>query len=194
MPVINVVVYSLLSFSCWEESSKRWTGLNLSITCSATDIRSPLCGRREERGDCWWTAPRSWWWDSCKGCFPWFTSLLVFPVQSYREAWRLCRTGLLMFHPLNVWKVQWFLNSFVPLCHLISKVCWPTDKCEVLRTGNSKIDIHSFMLCGHVPIKLKSRAMPLSSICRLLSFVFPRIHESRNCMTGRCIVSWPNST
>lgn len=37
--------------SCWEESSKRWTGLNSNIACSATDIRTPTCGLRRERGD-----------------------------------------------------------------------------------------------------------------------------------------------
>lgn len=81
---------------------------------------------------------------------------LFFLCRATEKLEALCRIGLLMFHPLNVWKVQWFLNSFVPLCRLISKVYWPTDKCTASRTGNSKIDIHSFMLCGHVPIKLKS--------------------------------------
>lgn len=30
---------------------KRWTGLNSNITCSATDIWTPMCGLRKERGD-----------------------------------------------------------------------------------------------------------------------------------------------
>lgn len=47
----------------------------------------PRVWAKKQRGDCWWTAPCSWWRDRCKGYFPWFTSLLVFPVQSPREAW-----------------------------------------------------------------------------------------------------------
>lgn len=46
---------------------KKWTRLNSNITCSASDIWSSMCGQREERGDCWWTAPRSWWWDQLQG-------------------------------------------------------------------------------------------------------------------------------
>lgn len=91
-----------------------------------------------------------------KGTFLGVHHCLFFLCRATEKLEALCRIVLLMFHLLNVWKVQWFLNIFFPLRHLITEVYRPTDKCAASWTGISKIHINSFMLCGHVPIKLKS--------------------------------------
>lgn len=156
MPVINSVVYPLLSSSCWEKSSRRWTGLNSNITCSAIAIWSPVCGwgSKEVVADQQLLAAGGG--TVAKGAFLGLHHCLFFLCRATAKLGALCRIGLLMFHPLNVWEVQWFLNIFVPLHPLISKVYWPTDKCAAWQTGTSKTHIHSFRLWGPVPIKLKS--------------------------------------
>lgn len=56
-----------------------------------------------------------------KGTFLGLQHCLFFLCRATEKLGVLCRIGLLMFHPLNVWEVQWFLNIFVPLPCLISK-------------------------------------------------------------------------
>jgi len=46
-----------------------------------------------------------------------------FLCRATEKCGALCRIGLLMIHPLNVWEVWRFLNIFVPLHLLISKDC-----------------------------------------------------------------------
>lgn len=57
-----------------------------------------------------------------KGTFLGLHHCLFFLCRASEKLGALCRIGLLMFHPLNAWEVQWFLNIFVPLHRLILKV------------------------------------------------------------------------
>lgn len=55
-----------------------------------------------------------------EGTFLGLQHCLFFLCRATEKLGVLCRIGLLMFHPLNVWEVQRFLNIFVPLPRLIS--------------------------------------------------------------------------